>query len=367
MTQQKFGKKYFWFLISLLFVLQNLLFAQNRPYILKNADIVKFDIVKNDTLTSLIGSVNLIYDDIEFFADNAKIFQNKKLIKLNGNVRAIDDTLQSRAEHVSYSHNEKLLHLEKNAVFIEYNSDSVKLRRICADRIDYFKKNKYIEAKENISAYDFDEKANLICEKFFYDFDAGYGKAKLKPVLTFERKENIKIYSKQMELFSKKGKFTATYDVKIKQKKSVAQGNFLIYFQKKEKAILVGKPIFKSDMTSASAQEFQMFFVDESIDELHLIKSAKMYFKNQEDKVKNNYLFADKILIKLKDDKMSHLDATDVHKSLIEQNKKTDKNFYTNKLKTKNLEVFFDKKEKIDKVIAENEISGVYLFPLKKD
>ncbi|MEA2104431.1 MAG: LptA/OstA family protein [Candidatus Cloacimonadota bacterium] len=375
MILQKFGK--FMFAISLVFFLANNLFSKEHYYTLKNADIVKYDVTKKDTITTLIGNVDIIYDGINFFADNAQLFTHQKMLKMSSNARAVDDTLRAKAEKVVYHHKNKFLHLEKNAVFIVQNSQNEKLKKISADMVDYFKDDGRLAAKGNVSAYDFKENANLICGDFAYDFMEKYGTAKVDPILTFERKNNITIRSRQMEIFTNKNKFTATYDVSINMKNSLAEGNFLIYFKDDEEAVLIGHPNFSSETINATADEFHIFFSDESLKNLHLISNAKLNFKEktgekiivdgkiQNKEKKENYLSAQKVFVELKNEKMSYLHALNVSKSLIRQHKKTESDYFVNKLSTKDLEVFFDHNEKIQQVIAVGDISGVYKF-LKK-
>jgi len=47
-------------------------------YILKNANLVKIDIIENDTITTLQGEVDLIYNDIEFLQIMHRSFKKTK-------------------------------------------------------------------------------------------------------------------------------------------------------------------------------------------------------------------------------------------------------------------------------------------------
>jgi len=203
-------------------------------YILKNANLVKIDVIENDTITTLKGDVDLIYNDIEFFADNAQIFQKDKKVKLFGNVRAIDDTLEAGAQKATYFRKDATLKLEGDAYFIENSPDTL-LKKVTADFIEYQNENKKVHAMNNIVATDFIEKVICTCGKFRYDMETDYGLALDDPVLTFQRDNELKIYSKQMELFAKDKKLTATYDVKVETEDTYATSNFLIYFNDQER------------------------------------------------------------------------------------------------------------------------------------
>lgn len=322
---------------------------------------VKIDKVANDTITTLTGNVNLIYDDIEFFADNAQIFQKDKRIKLNKNVKAIDDTLEAGAQRATYFHKENELFLEKQAYFIE-NSQTEKLRYINADRINYFRSKKEVKAKGNIFANDLAQDMNLICGHFRYDIEKGYGVARNNPELTFQRKRTVKVYSQQMEFFYNDHKFIATYNVKIEMKDSHANSRFLIYFQDDKKAVLLGNPRFYSDTSDALAEEFHILFDEETIDKLYLINNGEIHFKSEKQTKKLNYLFADKIMLNLENERLCYINANDVTKSFLKKSETEGKDFYINKMKTKELEVFFDDDENVEKVIASQNIKGIYKF-----
>ena len=331
----------------------------NRHYILKNANLVKIDKIENDTITTLKGDVYLIYNDIEFFADNAQIFQKDRKVKLFGNVRAIDDTLEAGAQKATYFHKNAILKLEKDAYFIENSSDTL-LKKVTADFIEYQKDNKKVHALNNIIATDFIEGVVCTCGKFRYDMETDYGLARENPVLTFQRDNELKIYSKQMELFAKDKKLTATYDVKVETQDTYATSNFLIYFNDQEKAVMLGNPQFKSSLSIATAEEFQVFFKDEKIHELLMVKNAVIHFKEEESIGKENYLYAEKVLMKINNDKLTYLHAQDVSRSFFEQRNGED--ILINKLATLQLQVFFDEGEKIKTIIAEDDIKGTYTF-----
>ena len=357
--------KCFGSIIAVLILLFSLpLMGQGRNhYILKNANLVKIDVIENDTITTLKGEVDLIYNNIEFFADNAQIFQKDKKVKLFGNVRAIDDTLEAGAQKATYFHKDDILKLDEDAYFIENSQDTL-LKKITADFIEYQKENKKVHALNNIVATDFIEQVVCTCGKFRYDMDTDYGQARENPVLTFQRDNELKIYSKQMELYAKEKKFTATYDVKVETEDTEATSNFLIYFNDEEKAVMLGNPQFKSSLSTATAEEFQVFFKDEKINQLLLVKDAVIHFKEEDSIGKENYLYAEKVRMELNNDKLAYMQAQNVSRSFFEQRK--DKEILENKLGTLQLQVFFDKKENIQTIIAEDDIKGTYTFSSSK-
>jgi len=337
--------------------------GKDHHYILKNANLVKIDKTENDTITTLKGDVNLIYNDIEFFADNAQIFQKDRKVKLFGNVRAIDDTLEAGARKATYFHKNAILKLEEDAYFIE-NSPHTLLKKVTADFIEYQKENKKVHALNNIVAIDFIEKVICTCGKFRYDMDTDYGLARDDPVLSFQRDNELKIYSKQMELFAKDKKLTATYDVKVETEDTYATSNFLIYFNDQEKAVMLGNPQFKSSLSTATAEEFQIFFKDEKIRQLLLVTNAVIHFKEEESIGKENYLYAEKVRMEINNDKIIYMQARNVSRSFFEQ--REDDDILINKLATLQLEVFFDDEEKIKTIIAEDDIKGTYTFSSSK-
>jgi len=349
--------------VLILWFSSSLLSQGKNHYILKNANLVKIDVIENDTITTLKGDVDLIYNDIEFFADNAQIFQKDKRVKLFGNVRAIDDTLEAGAQKAIYFHKDATLKLEEEAYFIENSTDTL-LKKVTADFIEYQKENKKVHALNNIVATDFIEQVVCTCGKFRYDMDTDYGLARENPVLTFQRDNELKIYSKQMELFAKEKKFTGTYDVKVETEDTQATSNFLIYFNDEEKAVMLGKPEFKSSLSTATAEEFQVFFKDEKISQLLLVKDAIIHFKEEDSIGKENYLYAGKVRMEINNDKLEHMHAQNVSRSFFEQRDGED--ILVNKLATLQLEVFFDEEENIQTILAEDDIKGTYTFSSSK-
>lgn len=349
--------------VLILWFSSSLISQGTNHYILKNANLVKIDVIENDTITTLKGDVDLIYNEIEFFADNAQIFQKDKRVKLFGNVRAIDDTLEAGAQKATYFHKDATLKLEEEAYFIENSTDTL-LKKVTADFIEYQKENKKVHALNNIIATDFIEEVVCTCGKFRYDMDTDYGLARENPVLTFQRDNELKIYSKQMELFAKEKKFTATYDVKVETEDTQATSNFLIYFNDEEKAVMLGKPKFKSSLSTATAEEFQVFFKDKKISQLLLVKDAVIHFKEEDSIGKENYLYAGKVRMEINNDKLEHMHAQNVSRSFFEQ--KDGEDILVNKLATLQLEVFFDEEENIQTIIAEDDIKGTYTFSSSK-
>ena len=349
--------------VLILWFSSSLISQGTNHYILKNANLVKIDVIENDTITTLKGDVDLIYNEIEFFADNAQIFQKDKRVKLFGNVRAIDDTLEAGAQKATYFHKDATLKLEEEAYFIENSTDTL-LKKVTADFIEYQKENKKVHALNNIIATDFIEEVVCTCGKFRFDMDTDYGLARENPVLTFRRDNELKIYSKQMELFAKEKKFNATYDVKVETEDTQATSNFLIYFNDEEKAVMLGNPQFKSSLSTATAEEFQVFFIDEKISQLLLVKDAVIHFKEEDSIGKENYLYAGKVRMEINNDKLEYMQAQNVSRSFFEQRDGED--ILVNKLATLQLEVFFDEEENIQTIIAEDDIKGTYTFSSSK-
>lgn len=332
-----------------------------NQYILKNADLVKYDIAQNDTITTLIGNVDVVYDSIRFLADNARLFKRRKKIQLMGKARALDDSLRAGAEQVTYDYKGKVLSLKDSAYFKEVTKDSVK-KSVKAEEIEYFKLREFVKAKGNIRAKDFLEKVMLNCGDFRYHRKSGYGSAKIEPILKFQEPNEMTISSKQMEIFAEQEKLTATYDVNIEMKNSFAKGKFLIYFNQNNKSVLLGEPQFESETADAAAKEFVLYFIEDKLDSLVISKDAKIFFEHNKTGKKSNFLVAQTVKLDFMDEKLFYMNADNVKKSFIKENNIGEDGFYINRLKTKFLEVFFDSDENIDKVTARENIEATYLF-----
>jgi len=108
---------------------------EKNHYILKNANLVKIDIIENDTITTLQGEVDLIYNDIEFFADNAQIFQKNKELSCSEMFELLMIHSKLAQQKATYFHKIATLKLNEDAYFIENSTDTLK-KKITADFIE---------------------------------------------------------------------------------------------------------------------------------------------------------------------------------------------------------------------------------------
>ena len=347
----------------------NYIFADEPAHFnLINANKMNIDLIGNERVTTLTGDIDFFYNQIEFKSQNAQIFEKKEIVKLTNEVEIIDDTLKCTAHKAQYFKKKEMIYLQGNAVFTEFHSDNT-IRTFKADKITYYRNKRLVIAKDNIISYDQREDITITGGYARYDINDGYGFLKYHPVLVHKEDEDtLIISSKEMEFFKNYEKLVATYNVRVNVSNSLTTSRFLIYFNKENKAILLGEPQFKGENSIASGEELQLYFSERELTEIHIKDNAQIFYSEKQkeiDKERDNYLFSDLIKIKIRDRKIKFLQAEGNVQARYEQEQTEKRDYAKNIIFGDTLRMFIDEEDRIDNIRANNRITGNFFFQKK--
>ena len=347
---------------SFLFVIFcHLLASEPSKYRIINSDKLVAEKMSDEYISHLTGHVHFFYNDIEFHADEADIFDKRKFVKLIGNVHVNKDTLSMTAQFASYDKNADFLFLKNNVRFIVNHSDSTQ-SRFYADKIEYKRDKGLITATDSVRA--FDEKNNFKAksELLVYDQKKGFGYLIRKPELYISGADSITIRAEKIEYFHDSGKIVGLFDVRTFNKDYRTKSNYLIYYKEEEKAVFSGDPKFYSKTGNAVSTQFNLFFANNKLSKATLIDSSKIKFSSEKNGEKDNWITGDDVDIFFSNGKINQFIAKKNVESFIISNKNNKEKYLENHTKSDNLFVNFDKNNKIENIIVDKRVSGKYFF-----
>lgn len=332
-----------------------------RPYRLVNADSLIATKIDNEYVTHLSGNVHFFYGETEFFSDFARIYEKKKISSLFGNVKVFDDTLSLFADRVDYYRLREEIFLNGNVFVKEVHSDST-FRTFESERAEYYRDERKFVAIDDVRAFDQKEKFRGKCGYLNYDIAAGYGYLIKNPVVSVEGEDSLAISAEKIEYFNDFKKITASFNVETKSTEFKINSDFLLYFENEEKAIFQGKPVFRSELARASAEEFQLKFRDKKIIFAQLTDSCRVDFKTESEETMKNWVTADLMKFYFSDGKLSECRAEFNVKSFYRQEKSEKKDFLINKADGDKLIITLDTEGKLETIAIKKKVSGKYKF-----
>ncbi len=345
----------------LLLILGNLLASEPSNYRIINSDKLIAEKNNDEYISHLSGNVHFFYNDIEFFSDEADIFDKREFVKLVGNVKVFKDTISMSAEFASYDKKEEFLFLKNKVQFVVNHSDTTQ-SRFYAKQIEYHRNTEIVTATDSVRA--FDEKNNFKAksELLVYNQKTGFGYLIKKPELYISGADSITIKAAKIEYYHNSGKIVGLFDVKTFNKDYHTESNFLIYYQKDEKAVFSGEPKFYSDSGDAVSTQFNLFFKNNKLSKATLIDSSKIVFASEKNGDKDSWITGDHVDIFFNDGKINKFKAKKNVVSYIISNKNNREKYMENLTKSDNLSVNFDKDNKIENIIVNKRVSGKYFF-----
>ncbi len=355
-------------LIGSIFValLAGTLFAKNKeeeikPYKLINSDQLFLSKSGDEYITQLTGNVHFFYGEIEFFCDQAEIYEKQKIARMSGNVKAIDDTLELKANQADYFRFTEYLLLVGNVHIKETHKDRT-IRTFASDKGEYFKKEGNIFANDNIKVYDQREKVHGTCGYLTYNLKNGYGYLIKEPVIYMTGADSLKIIAQKMELFKNLKKIVATFDVKTFTKDITTTSDFLIYLNDEEKAIYMGKPKFTSDFAEGKAETITLWFSKKSLNKIVLNDSCYVTYASEKNLPKINWIESDSMRMEYVKDNPKYFFAMNNVKSYYFQDNSAKKDKMNNLASGQNLLIEFTDDKKIKYLTLKNQAKGKYKF-----
>jgi len=347
---------------SLLFgIIFTVLASEQANYKIINSDKLVAEKKNDEYISHLIGNVHFFYNDIEFFSDEADIFDKRKFVKLIGNIKVFKDTLAIKAQFASYDKKNDYLFLRKKVEFVVLHFDSTQ-SRFYADKIEYNRNNGIITATDSVRA--FDEKNNFKAksELLVYNQKKGFGYLIKKPELYISGADSITIKAAKIEYYHDLGKVVGLFDVKTFNSDYQTSSNFLIYYHKDEKAVFSGEPKFFSKSGDAVSKQFNLFFKKNKLSKATLIDSSRIVFSSEKDGEKDSWITGNNVDIYFNQGKINKFIAKKNVVSYIISNKNNKEKYMENLTKSDNISVNFDKNNKIENIIVNKRVSGKYFF-----
>lgn len=332
-----------------------------RPYRLINADKLIIEKINDQYITYLQGNVHFFYGETECYTDSAEVFEKQKITRMIGNVKVYDDTLSLFAEEVEYYRLVEEFYLSDDVLFREDHADST-FRTFEAERMNYYRNNKEIEAFDNVIAYDSNEKIEGKCGILKYGVTDGYGYLMQHPIIKVFKQDSLLLSSEKFEYYNDFKKIVANFNVVTQNKDFQINSNFLIYFSEENKATYLGEPRLITEFADATAKEFRIFFNDENqIKTAVLQDSCIVHFAKEKGGEKMNRVSSDIITFTFNDGKINGCVAENNVNSYYEQEKTIEEDFYTNRINGDKMILEIIENE-IQKISMGGDVNGVIKF-----
>jgi len=335
--------------------------SDGEDFRLINADKLFLNKVNNENILELNGRVHFYYGDTEFRCQRAIIFERQKIARLFGNVRVRNDTLNTDADSISYYRITEFMNMGGNIIITEQKTGGV-FNQMAADFGSYDKLNDVVSARGNVRALSVKDKVRASCNLAHWDRKNGYAYLLENPELWSEGQDTLYIRSEKMEFFDDDRKVIATFDVLAQTKDYTATSDFLLYFLKDEKALFQGEPKFTSGFADATAKEFYLFFKEKKLYLAELKDSCLVWFAEEKDKPKTNWVKADFISMNITDDNLDDFQAENRVTYFYQQEKDEKKDFFSNNASGSFLSATFDTEGKLETMTMKKGVKGTYRF-----
>jgi len=248
-----------------------------------------------------------------------------------------------------------------NVVITEEKKDGI-FNRISSNYGTYDRANDVVTATQKVTGYSLTEKTRSKSNYAYWDRKNGYGYLLENPELWSEGQDTLYVRSEKMEFFDADRKVIATFDVRANSKDYTATSDFLLYFLKEDKAVFLGKPRFISDFSDAVAEEFYLFFNDKKLVRAELKDSCKVYFAEERDRLKTNWVKAKYISMNIKDDNLKDFTAEDDVTYFYLQEQQEKKDFFSNDASGSHLTAEFNEDGKLESMKMKSRVIGIYRF-----
>lgn len=340
-------------------------FDEVRPYQIINADkVISTREMNDEYITNLTGDVHFFYGETEFYADLAQIFEKQEIVLLEGNVQVFDDTLSLYSRTAKFIKPDEHLILRGDVLAIATHRDSTK-RTFEAELVNYYRDSSELYADENVRV--FDEKQNISgnCGKLVYLLDEGYGYLMKSPRLFLQKEDTLMVAGEKIEYFNNYKKIVATFNVVTESAQFKINSDFLIHYVEEEKAIYQGDPELKSEFADASAEEFQLFFMDNKPVKAVLKDSCLVYFKTPDSEEKSNWVSSEEMEFLFIDGNISICNARVGVNSHFTQPKTAKRDFVENDASGDRMKVFLNEENEIESIDFIGNVKGKYKFNKK--
>lgn len=351
-------------LVGSLILLLGLLWAQNpqrEKFRLVHADKLYLSNTATGQILELTGRVNFFYGDTEFSAHRALILDAQKIARLSGNVVVQNDSLHLKADSLAYYRKTEIINLGGRAKITQNRKDAPQ-RWMQGDHAIYDMEKEQFTAWGRVKAFDEEEHAQIDCGYGFWDRKKGYSFLLEEPEVRVGDPENLRVRADKMELFEEDKSLVASFNVNSYHQDYHVTSDFLIYFDKEEKAVFLGQPRFENDFALAQAQEFHLYFEDGEVSRAVLADSSLVYFAPEEGEEKVNWVKASNIELSFENGKVLDFSADNNVSYYFQQDKDEKKDYFENRAEGQILKAKFDSDNKLQIMDMGGRIKGTYVF-----
>lgn len=351
-------------LIGSLILICGMLWAQSsqrQQFRLVHADKLYMNTTSTGQVLELLGRVNFFYGDTQFSGHRAIIWDAQKIARMSGNVVVQNDSLQLKADSLAYYRNTEVINLGGKAKITQKTKEG-KQRWMQGDHAIYDMGKEQFTAWGKVSAYAEDEEARASCGYGFWDRKEGYSYLLEEPEVRVGESETLRIKADKMELFEEDRSLVASFNVNSYHQDYHVISDFLIYFDKEERAVFLGQPRFENDFATAKAEEFHLYFEEGEITRAVLADSSLVYFASEEGGEKDNWVRASNIELIFEDGKILDFCADEEVSYYFLQEREEKKDYFENRAQGQRLKANFDSDNKLKLMDMGGGIKGVYIF-----
>lgn len=235
------------------------------------ADLIKIIPKENMEVIAAKGNIYLTDGKTSIKGDSAMIFKREEIDSgfIWGNVNITGKDITISCDHAKYDF------LKEEAEFLKDVRVRTSEEFVRADYVFYSSKTDSSFAKDSVIIEKKKEGLRIFCGEAHYNFKTKKGKIKdIKRIELLSEKGKIFMYGDFINIFS--DTLYLIGNVRIEGEKEKAEGDTLIYSQKKEEASLLGSPLFYFERGRAKGEKITLKFKNRKIKEAFLEENSSL-------------------------------------------------------------------------------------------
>jgi len=362
-----------YFLLVFLFISAFLYTQTTATYRLINSDQINVNKAGEQYITYLTGNVHFFYDELEFFADRAEIYEEKQEVFLIGNVKAVQDTLDISCNEAYYYHQTQLLRLIDSVRLTQTSQNEVS-RIVTARSGTHNREKGEFVLTGDVFAHTVADSVFATSGYAFYDQNTGYGYMIQSPLIWRTGADSLSLTAQKIEFFEPINKVIASFGVVTQNSTVKATCDFLIYYGDEQqikaetedkydaKIVYIGDPNFFSEDGDGNADLLTIYLVKNDISLIYMENNSYITFKTSNDVPKDSWIKSDFMRLYYANNKPLNFSAEQNVSSFFKQvNNKTQKEIF-NDVEGNQLNIYFDDEQKVKELSIDHSVRGKYKF-----
>lgn len=353
-------------LLLFIFFSISFLFTNNvNTYRLINSDHLQVNKLYDEYITFFRGNVHFFYNDIEFFADRAELYEKRNYLILKGNVNIVQDSLSISCEEAMYYKENEHLTAQGNVEMIEQHNSGT-FRRINSNIVTHYRDKHEFILQGNVIGYDSKDSLNVKAGYAIFNNLTGYGYLIQKPLLWRSGKDSLSLSAEKIEFFNDNKKIVASFDVISQNSEAKVICDFLIYYGDEEKLVYIGNPKFYSEYGDGYADLITVFLSKNQIKSILLENNCYITFSSEDKSDKSNWVSSHLMKLHYKNNKPHHFLAESDVKTYFKQDTSKNKMSMNNNVSGEILSLFLNEYSEIYSITILDKVKGKYRFERKK-